>query len=51
MVDCSCLGFLAGVSIELRYAGCVDDHVLHFSRDVPATRIGEKEGTSEEERV
>ena len=51
MVDRSCPGFLAGVSIKFRYAGCVDDHVLYFSRDVPATRVGEKEGTCKEERV
>ena len=27
LVERSCLQFLAGVSIELRYAGCVDEHV------------------------
>ena len=27
LIDRSCLEFLAGVSIELRYAGCVDERV------------------------
>ena len=27
MVDCSCLGFLAGVTIEFRYADVVDERV------------------------